>query len=71
MIAAGVCAKHLQTYLGHSSITTTLAIYGHLMPGFEEDAAGLLDAYLVAERERVEAAARAAGSDLTGERVGS
>jgi integrase len=58
MIAAGVGAKHLQTYLGHSSITTTLDIYGHLMPGSEEEAAGLLDAYLAIERKRAEATAR-------------
>ncbi|HEY8844348.1 MAG TPA: tyrosine-type recombinase/integrase [Gaiellaceae bacterium] len=33
MIAAGVNAKALATYLGHSSITITLDRYGHLMPG--------------------------------------
>ena len=32
--------------MGHSSITVTLDRYGHLMPGSEEEAAGLLDAYL-------------------------
>jgi hypothetical protein len=32
--------------MGHSSITITLDRYGHLMPGNEEQAAGLLDAYL-------------------------
>jgi integrase len=46
MIAAGVNAKALSTYLGHSSITITLDRYGHLMPGNEDEAAGLLDAYL-------------------------
>jgi integrase len=46
MIAAGVNAKALSTYLGHSSIAITLDRYGHLMPGNEEEAAGLLDAYL-------------------------
>ena len=34
---------HLQ---GHASIQITLDRYGHLMPGNEEEAAGLLDAYL-------------------------
>ena len=48
MIAAGVNAKALSTYMGHGSITITLDRYGHLMPGNEEEAAGLLDAYLVA-----------------------
>lgn len=47
MIAAGVNAKALSTYMGHSSITITLDRYGHLMPGNEEQAAGLLDAYLL------------------------
>ncbi len=51
MIAAGVNAKALSTYLGHSSIQITLDRYGHLMPGNEQEAARLLDRYL-GERER-------------------
>lgn len=39
-------AKALQTYLGHSSITVTLDRYGHLMPGAEAEAAGMLEDYL-------------------------
>ena len=46
MIAAGVNAKALSTYMGHANIAITLDRYGHLMPGNEEEAAGLLDAYL-------------------------
>jgi integrase len=46
MIAAGVNAKALSSYLGHSSIQITYDRYGHLMPGNEEEAAGLLDTYL-------------------------
>jgi integrase len=46
MIAAGVNAKALSTYCGHASIQITMDRYGHLMPGAEEEAAGLLDAYL-------------------------
>ena len=46
MIAAGVNVKALSSYLGHSSITITLDRYGHLMPGSEAEAAGLLDEYL-------------------------
>jgi integrase len=46
MIAAGVNAKALSTYMGHSSIQITFDRYGHLMPGSEGEAAGLLDAYL-------------------------
>ena len=46
MIAAGVNAKALSTYMGHSSITITLDRYGHLMPGNEQGSAGLLNDYL-------------------------
>lgn len=46
MIAAGVNAKALSTYMGHANIAVTLDRYGHLMPGNEEEAAELLDAYL-------------------------
>jgi integrase len=47
MIAAGVNAKVLSAYMGHSSITVTFDLYGHLMPGAEAEAAELLDAYLI------------------------
>jgi integrase len=56
MIAAGLNAKSLQTYMGHSSVTITYDCYGHLMPGNEDQAAALLDAYL----ERSDTQARAA-----------
>lgn len=46
MIAAGVNAKALSTYMGHANIAITMDKYGHLMPGNEDQAAGLLDAYL-------------------------
>ncbi len=46
MIAAGVNAKALTTYMGHASVTITYDRYGHLMPGSESEAAALLDAYL-------------------------
>jgi integrase len=45
-IAAGVNAKALSSYLGHSSIQITLDRYGHLMPGNEDEAVALIDAYL-------------------------
>jgi hypothetical protein len=51
---------------GHANISITLDRYGHLMPGSGNEAAGLLDAYLMAQRERVERAARSAGGELTG-----
>jgi integrase len=59
MIAAGVNAKALSSYLGHSSVTTTFDHYGHLMPGNEAEAADLLDAYLA----RADTAARLAQLD--------
>jgi integrase len=46
MIAAGVNAKALSSFMGHSSITVTFDLYGHLMPGSEAEGAALLDAYL-------------------------
>jgi integrase len=33
MIAAGVNAKALSTFMGHANISITLDRYGHLMPG--------------------------------------
>ncbi len=56
MIAAGVNAKALTVYMGHSSIKVTFDLYGHLFPGSEAEAAGLLDAYLA----RADTAARRA-----------
>ena len=46
MIAAGVNAKALSSYMGHSTITMTLDRYGHLMPGNEDEAAAMLTDYL-------------------------
>ncbi len=48
MIAAGVNAKALSTFMGHANISITLDRYGHLMPGAEDEAASLMDAYLQA-----------------------
>jgi integrase len=46
LIAAGVNAKALSTYVGHSSVATTYDVYGHLMPGNEAEATAQLDAHL-------------------------
>jgi integrase len=46
MIGAGVNAKALSVYMGHSSVRVTLDLYGHLFPGNEAEAANLLDTYL-------------------------
>ena len=43
---SNVAYKTLSTYMGHSSITVTLDRYGHLMPGSEREAAGMLATYL-------------------------
>lgn len=50
MIAAGVNAKALSTFMGHANISITLDRYGHLMPGAEDEAANLMDRYLRAAR---------------------
>ena len=60
MIAAGVNAKALSQFMGHSSIKVTFDLYGHLMPGSEREAAGMLDAYL--ERASSQARRAAVGS---------
>ncbi len=46
LIAAGLNAKQLSVYIGHSDIRTTFNRYGHLMPGGEREAAAQLDAFL-------------------------
>jgi integrase len=57
MIAAGVNARALATYMGHASVTITYDRYGHLMPGNEDEAAALLDAYLERANTRARLAA--------------
>jgi hypothetical protein len=46
MIAAGVNAKAVSTFMGHASVAFTLDRYGYLFPGAESEAGGLLDNYL-------------------------
>jgi hypothetical protein len=46
MDLAGVNVKALSTFMGHANIRITLDQYGHLLPGAEDEAAGLLDAFL-------------------------
>jgi integrase len=52
MIAAGVNAKALSTFMGHANISITLDRYGHLMSGSEAEAAELLDTYLADQKDR-------------------
>jgi hypothetical protein len=53
---AGVNAKALSTYMGHSSIAITIDRYGHLMPGNENEAATLFDRYLTGAQTGAQAA---------------
>ncbi|MEK6328203.1 MAG: tyrosine-type recombinase/integrase [Actinomycetota bacterium] len=69
MIDAGVNSKALQTFMGHSSITVTMDLYGHLMPGGEAEAAALADTYLQAQEDRGADQARAA--ELAGADTGA
>jgi integrase len=60
MIAAGVNAKALSVFMGHSSIKVTFNLYGHLMPGTAAEAAALLDSFLGADMGEGANAARSA-----------
>ena len=53
LIAAGVNAKAITTYMGHASIQTTYDLYGKLMPGSESEATALVDAYLARANTQV------------------
>ncbi|HET8814969.1 MAG TPA: site-specific integrase, partial [Solirubrobacterales bacterium] len=46
LIDAGVNAKAIQAFMGHSTIEETFSRYGHLMPGARDQARELVDAYL-------------------------
>jgi integrase len=52
LIAAGLNAKELSVYIGHSDIRTTYNRYGHLMPGGEVAAAKRLTAFLESGRDQ-------------------
>ncbi|HEU5354683.1 MAG TPA: tyrosine-type recombinase/integrase [Actinocrinis sp.] len=43
---AGLSLKEAQEALGHADARTTVAIYQHALPGWQERAAAKLDAYL-------------------------
>jgi integrase len=64
LIAAGVNLKAVSVFMGHSNISITLDRYGHLLPGSVDEGAELLDAYLAAQLERAEEAARGADPNL-------
>jgi integrase len=46
MLAGGVETKKVSTYMGHSSITITADLYGHLIPGEEAEDAARVDAWM-------------------------
>jgi integrase len=63
MIAAGVNAKALATFMGHANISTTFDRYGHLMGGSESEAAELLDDFLERASSRARKAAVSGGPE--------
>ena len=60
LVAEGAQPKELQAHLGHSSITTTLNVYGHLFPNLGERLG-----------ERLDAVYRRAGAGTNGDRMGT
>jgi len=47
MLAAGTPVKVVSEVLGHSSVTTTLSIYAHVLPGMAEEAGARLSENLL------------------------
>jgi len=45
MLDAGITIDKVSKFMGHASITITIDRYGHLLPGGENEAIALLDAY--------------------------
>ena len=52
LAAAGLTHKEVQTAMGHADIRTTLNLYAKAVPGWEQDAAAKLDAYLDAHNAK-------------------
>ena len=52
LLAAGVHPKVASERAGHASISITLDVYSHLIPGMQEDAASRIDAALRAHLDR-------------------
>nr|BBH92286.1 hypothetical protein KTA_04850 [Thermogemmatispora argillosa] len=49
LLALGVPIKVVQELLGHSHVNTTLGIYGHVLPGMQEEALRKLERVLKGE----------------------
>jgi hypothetical protein len=71
LIPAGDNAKAFLTYMGHANISITLDRYGHLMPDNEDEAAGLLHAYLERANTQARLAAIDRAADFTGVQTAS
>jgi integrase len=56
-IASGAHPKAIMERLGHSSITTTLNVYGHLFPSLDEELAAKLDQRVASETRSAEVVA--------------
>ena len=46
LLAQGVHARAIMELLGHSSITVTMNVYGHVMPAMMREAANTMEALL-------------------------
>ena len=46
LLTRGVNPKVVQELLGHSTVTLTLDVYSHVLPGMQEEAASRVDAAL-------------------------
>tara|TARA_B100000470_G_scaffold75849_1_gene58312 strand:+ start:3146 stop:3307 length:162 start_codon:yes stop_codon:yes gene_type:complete len=52
LMKQGVNPKVVQERLGHSSISVTLDVYSHVVPGMQELAALAIDAALAGKKDR-------------------
>jgi integrase len=52
VLANGIHPKVAQERLGHSSVGITLDLYGHVLPGMQDDAAAKIDAAIRAAIDR-------------------
>ena len=58
LLSVGVHPKIAQERLGHSTVSITLDLYSHVMPGMQQDAASKVDAAIRAALERGSQAVR-------------
>jgi integrase len=49
LLSRGVNPKVVQEMLGHSNISITLVLYGHVLPNMQQDAANVMDTILEGE----------------------